>query len=148
MRYRYWCMRMKLGTPKKIIRKIPSPLKLVSRSSSSAAKKPLLVSGSGQPSSSSDGSSKQQVVPKGSLAVYVGPDLRRFVIPVSFLAMPDFKVLMESVAEEYGCDHDGAIQIPCDEDYFQQILMSCSQRQRIISPKKLIPNIPLICTTH
>nr|KYP53865.1 hypothetical protein KK1_000028 [Cajanus cajan] len=58
--------------------------------------------------------------------------------------MPDFRVLMETVTDEYGCDHNGAIQIPCDEHYFQQILTSCSQtkKQRIIFPN----NIPFTCT--
>ncbi|TKY64708.1 Auxin-induced protein 6B [Spatholobus suberectus] len=123
---------MKLGNPSRIIRRLPSPLKLASRPSSwHTAKKPLLVAGE-----SSDG--RRSKVPKGFLAVYVGPELRRFVIPISFLEMPHFRDLMETVAEEYGCHHHGAIEIPCDEDYFEQILMSCSQRsKRIISPKKL-----------
>lgn len=120
------------STPK-IIRRIPS----VRLGSSKPSKKPFFM-----PQESSRTNSK---VPKGFLAVYVGPELRRFVIPVSFLAMPDFRVLMENVAEEYGCDHHGAIQIPCDENCFQQILMSCSQRKRIISPKNLT-NMPLICS--
>ncbi|KAI4355926.1 hypothetical protein L6164_004650 [Bauhinia variegata] len=62
---------------------------------------------------------------KGYLAVYVGPQLRRFVIPVSFLTMPEFRVLMERVGEEFGWEHDGGLEIPCDEEDFEQILMTC-----------------------
>ncbi|KAJ1429256.1 Small auxin-up RNA [Sesbania bispinosa] len=66
-------------------------------------------------------------VTKGYIAVYVGPQFRRFVIPISFLAMPDFTVLMETVAEEFGCDHHGhgALHIPCDEHHFHHILTTC-----------------------
>ncbi|CAJ1951491.1 unnamed protein product [Sphenostylis stenocarpa] len=127
----------------RIIKRIPNHLKLASRSLSCRhqhhSRKPLLASGE-----SSDGT-RSGKVPKGFLAVYVGPHFRRFVIPVSFLAMPDFGVLMDSVADEYGCDHDGAIHIPCDEDHFQQILTSCSQRKRAL-PSKKPANIPLICS--
>ncbi|ESW07862.1 hypothetical protein PHAVU_010G164700 [Phaseolus vulgaris] len=130
----------------KVIKKIPTHLKLAMASRSSSchyqplSKKPLLNEGE-----SSDGT-RNAKVPKGSLAVYVGPHYRRFVIPVSFLAMPDFSVLMESVAEEYGCDHHGAIHIPCDEDLFQKILTSCSQRKRTFLPPKIPSNIPIIST--
>ncbi|XP_047166825.1 auxin-responsive protein SAUR24-like [Vigna umbellata] len=130
-------------TPK-IIKKIPNHLKSsIPRSTSwhiqPLSKKPLLGSGV-----SSDGGARNAKVPKGSLAVYVGPHFRRFVIPVRFLAMPDFAALMESVAEEYGCDHHGAIHIPCDEDHFQQILISCSQRKRTFLPPKKLSVIPII----
>lgn len=128
-----------ISTPK-IIKRIPSQLKLTSRSSSwhhQHSGKALLGSGE-----SSNGS-RNGKVPKGSFAVYVGPNFRRFVIPVSFLAMPDFSVLLEFVADEYGCDHHGAIHIPCDEEFFQQILTSCSQRKRAMLPPKKLSNIPI-----
>ncbi|KAH1066630.1 hypothetical protein J1N35_031617 [Gossypium stocksii] len=53
-------------------------------------------------------------VPKGSLAVYVGQELRRFVIPTSYLTMPEFRDLMDMVAEEFGFQNTGELQIPCD----------------------------------
>ncbi|XP_006436411.2 auxin-induced protein 15A [Citrus clementina] len=49
-----------------------------------------------------------QRVPKGFLAVHVGPELRRFVIPMAYLSMPEFRVLMDSVAEEYGYEQEGS----------------------------------------
>ncbi|KAK7255008.1 hypothetical protein RIF29_28407 [Crotalaria pallida] len=139
-----------LSPPRRAITRLPSTLKLVSSSSYHHANsiigrkkihkhKPLLVAGE----ELSDGSSRKRdskrnnKVPKGFLAVYVGPESRRFVIPISFLGMPDFRVLMEMVTEEFGCDHDGALQIPCDEDHFEQILKTCFSRQRMISSKKL-----------
>lgn len=90
--------------------------------------KPLLM----EAGELSDGSGRGKV-PKGSMAVYVGPQFRRFVIPISFLTMPDLRELMDRVAEEFGCDHHGALHIPCcDEDHFEHILMTCFARQRVI----------------
>jgi SAUR family protein len=43
----------------------------------------------------SDGKRLSMQVPKGFLVVYVGPKLQRFVIPTSYLSMPDFRVLMD-----------------------------------------------------
>ncbi|MED6107272.1 hypothetical protein PIB30_012670 [Stylosanthes scabra] len=80
----------------------------------------------------SDGSK----VLKGYVAVYVGPHMRRFVIPISFLGMPEFRVLLERVEEEFGCDHHGAgaLEIPCDdEDHFEEILATCFARHRMAS---------------
>lgn len=105
--------------------------------------KPLLPTGEFSDGSSRDSHSK---VPKGYMAVYVGPQFRRFVIPISFLAMPEFRVLLERVEEEFGCDHHGALEIPCDEDHFERILMTCFARQRITSSKnsKILGKVRLI----
>lgn len=66
-------------------------------------------------------------VPKGHLAVYVGPDLRRFVIPASCLATPEFRLLMDTVAEEFGFEHQGGLHIPCEEALFEDILTRCPE---------------------
>lgn len=64
-------------------------------------------------------------VPKGFLALYVGPELRRFVIPLSYLSTPDFKVIMDRAAEEFGYEQEGGIRIPCEEEDFEKILWTC-----------------------
>lgn len=61
-------------------------------------------------------------VPKGYLAVYVGPELRRFIIPTNFLSHSLFKVLLEKAEEEYGFDHSGALTIPCEVETFKFLL--------------------------
>lgn len=80
----------------------------------------------------SDGSRRKskECVPRGSLAVYVGSEQRRYVIPTSYLSIPEIRVLMDDVGEENGFKHDGAIQIPCDEDAFEDIL------SKMPNPKK------------
>ena len=60
-------------------------------------------------------------VPEGYLAVYVGAesDMKRFVIPVSFLNQASFQELLNQAEEEFGFDHPmGGLTIPCREDYF------------------------------
>ncbi|XP_050236271.1 indole-3-acetic acid-induced protein ARG7-like [Mercurialis annua] len=65
-------------------------------------------------------------VPKGYLAVYVGPELRRFIIPTSYLSHSLFKVLLEKVEEEFGFDHCGGITIPCEIETFK-FLLKCME---------------------
>ncbi|MQM01797.1 hypothetical protein Taro_034559 [Colocasia esculenta] len=67
-------------------------------------------------------------VPKGYLAVYVGQEHRRFVIPTSYLGEPVFKELLRKAEEEFGFEHDGAITFPCEIETFKYILQ-CTNRQ-------------------
>lgn len=61
-------------------------------------------------------------VPKGYLAVYVGPELRRFIIPTSYLTHPVFKILLEKAEEEFGYDHSGGLTLPCEIETFKYLL--------------------------
>lgn len=69
-------------------------------------------------------------VPKGYLAVYVGPELRRFIIPTSYLSDPLFKVLLEKVEEEFGFDHSGGLTIPCEIETFKYLLNCMEYHQK------------------
>ncbi|XP_020221027.2 uncharacterized protein LOC109803762 [Cajanus cajan] len=68
-------------------------------------------------------------VPKGYLAVYVGPELRRFIIPTSYLSHHLFKVLLEKAAEEFGFDHSGALTLPCEIETFK-FLLKCMENEK------------------
>lgn len=61
-------------------------------------------------------------VPKGYLAVYVGVELRRFVIPTSYLTHPVFTILLEKAEEEFGFGHAGALTLPCETETFKYLL--------------------------
>lgn len=64
-------------------------------------------------------------VPKGHLAVYVGKDHKRFVIPISYLSHPLFRDLLDWAEEEFGLNHPmGGLTIPCTEDYFISLTSS------------------------
>lgn len=61
-------------------------------------------------------------VPRGYLAVYVGQELRRFIIPTRYLSHNLFKVLLEKAEEEFGFDHTGGLTIPCEIETFKYLL--------------------------
>ncbi|XP_054777710.1 auxin-induced protein X10A-like [Prosopis cineraria] len=70
-------------------------------------------------------SSKSSEVPKGYLAIYVGEEMKRFFIPVSYLNQPSFQELLNEAEEEFGYDHlMGALTIPCREDIFLKVTSS------------------------
>ncbi|XP_028755771.1 auxin-induced protein 15A-like [Neltuma alba] len=72
-------------------------------------------------------SSKSGEVPKGHLAVYVGEEMKRFVIPISYLNHHAFQELLSEAEEEFGYDHPmGALTIRCTEDVFLNVTSSFS----------------------
>lgn len=68
-------------------------------------------------------------VPKGYLAVYVGPELRRFIIPTSYLSHSLFKVLLEKAADEFGFEQSGGLTIPCEIETFK-FLLNCMENNQ------------------
>lgn len=61
-------------------------------------------------------------VPEGSLAVYVGHERRRFVIPIPYLTNSVFQALLAKSAEEFGFRCDGGLRIACAPDVFENLL--------------------------
>ncbi|KAK9677771.1 hypothetical protein RND81_11G165700 [Saponaria officinalis] len=70
--------------------------------------------------------SKNQGVPKGHLAVYVGDfneSKRRYVVPLSCLSHPTFQQLLSLAEEEFGFHHPaGGLTIPCNDETFIEIM--------------------------
>ncbi|RZB56847.1 Auxin-induced protein 15A [Glycine soja] len=58
-------------------------------------------------------------------------NLRRFIIPTSYLSHTLFKVLLEKVAEEFGFDQSGGLIIPCEIETFK-CLLNCIARVIIL----------------
>nr|GMC87085.1 auxin-responsive protein SAUR21-like [Ipomoea batatas] len=73
---------------------------------------------------SSSRTNRENEVPKGHFAVYVGESKKkRFVIPISYLKDPSFQDLLSQAEEEFGFDYlMGGITIPCPEDTFLDII--------------------------
>jgi len=66
--------------------------------------------------------SKGAEIPKGHLAVYVGDNIRRFVIPISYLNQPTFQDLLNQSEEEFGYSHPTVgLTIPCKEEVFLNV---------------------------
>ncbi|CAN4099929.1 unnamed protein product [Withania somnifera] len=61
--------------------------------------------------------------PKGHFVVYVGSEMKRFVLPTSYLKNPLFQNLLDKAAEEYGFDNrNNGILLPCDESTFCRLI--------------------------
>ncbi|KAK4351892.1 hypothetical protein RND71_027410 [Anisodus tanguticus] len=63
-------------------------------------------------------------VPKGHFVVYVGGNRTRYIVPISILSRPEFRILLQRAEEEFGFDHDMGLRIPCDEDFFESLTSS------------------------
>ncbi|XP_022974339.1 auxin-responsive protein SAUR32-like [Cucurbita maxima] len=59
--------------------------------------------------------------PKGCLAILVGQQQERFVIPVIYVNHPLFAQLLKEAEDEYGFDQKGPIAIPCPVDDFRTL---------------------------
>ncbi|KAL8223530.1 hypothetical protein R6Q57_019005 [Mikania cordata] len=65
---------------------------------------------------------RRRIPSGGSLAVYVGVERRRFVIPTRFLNLPVFISLLNKAEEEFGFQTSGGLVLPCDVVLFQNLL--------------------------
>ncbi|KAL9238275.1 hypothetical protein vseg_012720 [Gypsophila vaccaria] len=65
----------------------------------------------------------QRGVPKGHIAVYVGEtEMKRFIVPLTYLSHPAFQDLLRLAEEEFDYNHPmGGLTIPCDEEAFIDI---------------------------
>ncbi|XP_021753461.1 auxin-responsive protein SAUR21-like [Chenopodium quinoa] len=73
--------------------------------------------------SHSHNAKNQKEVPKGYVAVYVGEsEMKRYVVPLTYLSQPSFLDLLRYAKEEYGYNHPmGGLTIPCNEEAFINI---------------------------
>ncbi|KAK4267738.1 hypothetical protein QN277_024478 [Acacia crassicarpa] len=69
-----------------------------------------------------DISSSNETVPKGFLAVCVGMELKRFIIPTEYLRHQAFEMLLREAEEEFGFQQEGVLKIPCQVSVFEKVL--------------------------
>ncbi|KAF8392785.1 hypothetical protein HHK36_021022 [Tetracentron sinense] len=69
---------------------------------------------------SSSGSNRR--IPPGYLAIYVGPERKRFCVPTRFLNLPVFVALLKKSEEEFGYPSNGGLVLPCDVGFFKGVL--------------------------
>ncbi|KAF3645278.1 putative small nuclear ribonucleoprotein G-like [Capsicum annuum] len=60
--------------------------------------------------------------PTGNLAIYVGEERERFIVPTSYLSHPLFKILLEKTYNEFGFDQTGGLVVPCSVNAFQEVV--------------------------
>lgn len=78
-----------------------------------------------------DKQGKIERTPKGHFVVYVGANLKRFVVPMSYLKNPSFQELLEESAEVYGFHNQESIILPCKESTFQSVIYRAQRGQGI-----------------
>ncbi|XP_050887479.1 uncharacterized protein LOC127092634 [Lathyrus oleraceus] len=67
-------------------------------------------------------SSNNGSVPKGYLAVCVGEELKRFIIPTEYLSHEGFMFLLREAEEEFGFQQTGILRFPCEVSVFESVL--------------------------
>jgi SAUR family protein len=72
------------------------------------------------------------VVPKGFLAVCVGKELKRFVIPTEYLGHQAFGILLREAEEEFGFQQEGVLKIPCQVSVFEKILKVVEEKREAV----------------
>ncbi|GAB4854737.1 hypothetical protein Ancab_023323 [Ancistrocladus abbreviatus] len=65
-------------------------------------------------------------VPSGHLPLFVGEEMRRFVVSTNLLNHPIFVTLLNKSAQEYGYEQKGVLHIPCNVVVFERVLDSLS----------------------
>ncbi|XWS29980.1 hypothetical protein CRYUN_Cryun24cG0077900 [Craigia yunnanensis] len=60
--------------------------------------------------------------PKEHFIVYVGEELRRFIVPLSYLKSPPFQQLLDKATEEFGFKSHNSIVLPCDDSTFRRVM--------------------------
>lgn len=80
-----------------------------------------------------------QDVKEGHFAVIAVDEYeeRRFVVPVSYLKRGSFVRLLERAAEEYECDYEGAVVIPCRPSELEKMVAQLDSQEKILSCKPL-----------
>jgi SAUR family protein len=68
--------------------------------------------------------------PKGHLAVSVGPEMQRFVIPMEYLKHRAFAALLQEAEEEFGFQQAGVLRIPCEVPAFVTILKAVEKNKK------------------
>ncbi|XP_072966780.1 auxin-induced protein 15A-like [Typha angustifolia] len=67
-------------------------------------------------------------VPKGYLAVCVGEEMQRFVIPTEYLGHQAFAILLREAEEEFGFQQQGVLRLPCDVSVFESLLSTVENK--------------------
>ncbi|KAF2317705.1 hypothetical protein GH714_039620 [Hevea brasiliensis] len=75
--------------------------------------------------------SSNDAVPKGFLAVCVGKELKRYVIPTEYLGHQAFGILLREAEEEFGFQQEGVLKIPCQVSVFEKILKVVEEKSDV-----------------
>ncbi|GMH03880.1 hypothetical protein Nepgr_005719 [Nepenthes gracilis] len=74
-------------------------------------------------------SNNNDAIPKGFLAVCVGNELKRYVIPTEYLRHQAFGILLREAEEEFGFHQEGVLKLPCDVAVFEMVLKVVEEKR-------------------
>ncbi|XP_004507568.1 auxin-induced protein X10A [Cicer arietinum] len=77
--------------------------------------------------------SNVDIIPKGFLAVCVGKELKRFIIPMDYLKHQAFEVLLQEAENEFGFQQEGVLKIPCQVSMFEKILKVVEDKKEALN---------------
>ncbi|KVH94538.1 auxin-induced protein 15A-like [Cynara cardunculus var. scolymus] len=109
----------KMGSVKKLAKKVK--VKVNSGTESSSSYHEYLLRDQDE-ACSSPSSSPSCTTPTGFLALYVGEERRRFVVPTGYLSHPLFKMLLDKASDEFGFEQKHGLVVPCSVAVFQQVV--------------------------
>ncbi|KAI7993391.1 Auxin-responsive protein SAUR50 [Camellia lanceoleosa] len=66
--------------------------------------------------------------PTGHFAVYMGEEMRRFVVPTGFLSHHLLKMLLEKAYDEFGFEQRDGLVVPCSVAVFQEVVSAVRRR--------------------
>lgn len=90
--------------------------------------------------SSAAAAAASNAVPKGYVAVCVGKELKRFVIPTEYLSHQVFGILLREAEEEFGFQQEGVLKFPCEVEMFEKILKMMEDKRSLSSPSLMLLN--------
>ncbi|KAI3507854.1 hypothetical protein L2E82_20555 [Cichorium intybus] len=67
-------------------------------------------------------SSPSCTTPTGFIALYIGEERRRFVVPTGYLSHPLFKMLLDKASDEFGFEQKNGLVVPCSVTAFQEVV--------------------------
>ncbi|CAK8544094.1 unnamed protein product [Lathyrus sativus] len=65
---------------------------------------------------------KKKSKKRGVFALYVGEERKRYVVPISYLRHPLFKMLLEKAYNEFGFQERNGLVVPCSVSAFHEIV--------------------------
>ncbi|XP_057809121.1 protein SMALL AUXIN UP-REGULATED RNA 51-like [Salvia miltiorrhiza] len=86
--------------------------------------------------------------PPGSVAVYVGPERSRFVVPTRFLNLPVLVSLLNQAEEEFGYQAAGAITLPCEAGFFACIIHLLEKDEKSFHGLELNEFVEMVSATR
>lgn len=69
-----------------------------------------------------ESSASSTVTPTGCVAIYVGEEAQRFLVPTGFLSHPLFRMLLDKANDAFGLDHKKGLTVPCSIATFMEVM--------------------------